>query len=178
MWTTDLPVTPPSLSLDSILHPEHLFQSVLHPTSFFRSGWGLRPLTMDELGIAFGFPAWLREGGLVPDHFPIVPLQVMDACLRSVLRTQPFETPLLAAPTASLPAPSVSTWFPRIQMALPHSWIDASAISDKAAKRDDAAVPTAMWDLRVTLLYPKWTPQQGQTLLLFLRLQCMLRYCY
>jgi hypothetical protein len=76
-----------ALTLDSVLPPGALFGGVFHPTSYFKSGLGIRPLTMDELGIAFGFPAWLRAGGLSPGHFPIVPVQVMDACLRAILTT-------------------------------------------------------------------------------------------
>jgi hypothetical protein len=68
----DVSRVPPAsvLTLDSILYPDSLFRAVLHPTSFFGSGWGVRPLTMDELGISFGFPAWLRAGGVITQRFP------------------------------------------------------------------------------------------------------------
>jgi hypothetical protein len=96
-----------SLDIDGVLHPSDLARPILHPTSFYRSGWGVRSLTPEELGIAFGFPAWLRSGGLTMDMFPCVPLQIMDACIREVLDdTAGFVSPLAArlftAPVAPL----------------------------------------------------------------------------
>ena len=163
------------LTLDSVLHPSDLLGSVLHPTTFFSSGWGFRALTPDELGITFGFPAWLRSGGLDFIDFPIVPVQIMDACLRSILAPQAFVSPLIPVPQVPVVADPEATWFPALQKFLPHAWIDKSTVSAKAAKGDDSAVPTSMWDQRVTLLYP-WSPPQGVQVLACFRLYLMRSY--
>jgi hypothetical protein len=167
---------PGTISLDSVLHPADLGRDVLHPTAFYASGWGIRALTADELGIAFGFPGWLRAGGLTVADFPIVPVQTMDACLRSVLLARKFVSPLVPVPVERLSAPPSSTWLPTLQKFLPHSWIDESTISSKAVKHDNAAVPTAMWDQRITLLYQEWDCAQGTRVLLFFRDYLMRSY--
>jgi hypothetical protein len=165
------------LTIDDILHPFDLSCPIIHRTSFFRSGWGTRVLSPDELGIAFGFPAWLRAGDLTTEMFPCVPLQIMDACIRDVLDTQGFVSPL--APQAYPPpeAPTESTWMPGIQRHLPHTWVPSAVITDKAVKHDNAAVQTAMWDNRVTLLY-SWSISRGVWILDFFRRRLMLRYRY
>ena len=164
-----------SLSLDStgILHPFDLQRPILHPTSFYRSGWGVRPLTPEELGIPFGFPAWLRTGGLSLDMFPCVPLQIMDACIREVLDTSDFESSLAVRLFTTREAPSEATWLPGIKRFLPHAWVPvADVITDKAVKHDDAAVHTAMWDNRVTLLY-SWPTLQADRILNTFRVYLM-----
>jgi hypothetical protein len=70
--------------IDGILYPTDLSCPIVHKTLFVRSGWGLRVLSADELGIAFGFPAWLRAGELMIKMFPCVPLQIMDTCIHEV----------------------------------------------------------------------------------------------
>jgi hypothetical protein len=90
----DAPLAVTGIDVDGILHPADLERPVIHPTSFYKSGWGIRALTPNELGIAFGFPAWLRAGGLTQDLFPCVPLQIMDTCIREVLEPSCFTSPL------------------------------------------------------------------------------------
>jgi hypothetical protein len=148
----DLSAESLSLDIDGILHPLDLGRPILHPTSFYRSGWGCRSLTPEELGIAFSFPAWLRSGGLTMDMFPCVPLQIMDACIREVLDdTAGFVSPLAARLFTTPVAPVRATWMPGIQRYLPHTWVPEDVITDKAVKHDDAAVHTAIWDNRITL---------------------------
>jgi hypothetical protein len=59
---------------------------------------------------------------------------------------------------------------------LPNAWVDETVITDKAAKHDDAAVHTGMWDKRITLLYPEWSHQEGQLILTFFRDHLMRHY--
>ena len=154
-----------SLDINGILHPLDLEWPILHPTSFYRSGWGCRSLTPEELGIAFGFPAWLRAGGLTMEMFPCVPLQIMDACIREVLDdTAGFVSPLAARLFDTPVAPVGATWMPGIKRFLPHAWVPEDVITDKAVKHDDAAVHTAMWDNRITLVHP-WSPPQALRIL-------------
>jgi hypothetical protein len=166
---------PLAVTLDWILHPEALHVEVLHPTTYYASGWGKRSLTPDELGIAFGFPAWLRSGGLSAQDFPIVPIQVMDACLKSVLDTRPFVSPLVPLAATVVSEAASSTWLPSIQKFLPNSWIDESTISAKAAKNDDSSVPTAMWDQRITLVF-QWAHDKGENILSCFRRNLMRSY--
>jgi hypothetical protein len=169
----DTPLALSGIGVDGILHPADLERPVVHPTSFYKSGWGIRALTPNELGIAFGFPAWLRVGGLTPDLFPCVPLQIMDACLREVLEPSVFTSPLAPKDyviTSLVEGPS--EWLPGIGRFLPHSWIPSDVITDKAVKHDDAVVHTAMWDNRITLVHP-WSPATSTWLLDFFRRHLM-----
>ena len=77
----DVASLPNTMSIEDVLHPANLFHPILHPTTYYKSGWGVRSLTTDELGVAFGFPVWLQTGGLLASDFPVVPLQIMDGCL-------------------------------------------------------------------------------------------------
>ena len=162
-----------SLSLEDYLHPHDLTRQVLHPTTYYKTGWGTRALTPDELGLAFGLPGWLRTGGLSATDFPCVPLQVMDVCLQSLLTVRPGPSPLATpALRPALPTPATRSWLPEIQRWLSHSWIPLSLITAKAAKHDEAAITTSMWDQRILLVFP-W----AVSILAFLRqrLMCCLR---
>jgi hypothetical protein len=162
-----------ALSLEDYLHPHDLTRQVLHPTTYYKTGWGIRCLTPEELGLAFGFPGWLRTGGLSITDFPCVPMQVMDGCLKSLLTVRtgvsPLDTPALRS---AVTTPATRTWLPEVQRWLSHSWIPLSLITAKAAKHDEAAVTTSMWDQRILLVFP-W----AVSILAFLRqrLMCCLR---
>jgi hypothetical protein len=136
-----------------LLHPHSLQDEVMYRSSFTATGWGSRQLTVDELGVAFGFPSWLRRG-LTPESFPVVPIQILDRCLRGIL---PQITSQQVLPTITIAAPvvaSTKTWLPALQKFLPNSWIDSSVVTSKAAKRDDALAPTQLWDARSVLVLP------------------------
>jgi hypothetical protein len=148
-----------SLCLEDRLHPSDLTKDIVYHTHYSATGWGIRCLSPDEVGIAFGWPAWARRsatGSLTA--FPCVPLQILDGCLQGLLdgvpRTDPLKTPSLP------PKPSSNdfSWLHRIQKFLPHSWIDSALVTDKAAKRDDAGVPTHLWDRRCSLVFPHLAP--------------------
>ena len=66
-------------------------------------------------------------------------------------------------------APNVDrTYLPSLRRYLPHSWIETSLITAKAAKHDDAQVEHAMWDQRILLVLP-W----ALSILSFLRRRLM-----
>jgi hypothetical protein len=46
------------------------------------------------------------------------------------------------------------TWLPLIGWHLPHDWIDLDAVTDVAAKRDDADVPVSLWNRCITVVLP------------------------
>lgn len=144
------------LSVDSRLNPESFDQEIRYPTSFYANGIGTRKLTTDEIGLAFGLPSWLRTGKLEKAHFPVVPLQIIDGCLNglfseSVIRQKEMlETPLIRP----LRVKSTSSWIPGLKRYLPKSWMNSETTSSKATKRDDAGIPTHMWDQRILLLWP------------------------
>lgn len=83
------PMTP-----QSRLDINHLSRELLYQTRQTSSGWGLRALTPDEVGIAFGLPAFQRLGGLTMGRFPLVLLQIMDGILKAYGREKSHQTPL------------------------------------------------------------------------------------
>ena len=164
---TDLGSLPETLGIEDVLHPGDLFCPIVHRT--YKSGWCVRALTTDELGVAFGFLVWLQTGGLSISDFPCVPLQILDSCLRSILGTKEFASPRVAR---SVPVPLVSsvdsTYLPLLWRYLPHSWIATLLITAKAAEHDNAQVEHAMWDQQILLVLP-W----ALSILLFLRRRLM-----
>jgi hypothetical protein len=67
------------LSLDDLLHPEDLTVKVLYHTHYLATGWGYLLLSVDEVGIAFGWPAWAQKFNVVlSPSFPCIPLQIRD----------------------------------------------------------------------------------------------------
>ena len=141
-----------------LLHPENLGVEILYRSSFTSTGWGSRSLNVDELGIAFGLPSWLRHPNLRFDTFPFVPIQILDGCLRGVLPLVDLHPSLPVIPPVVLIPPSTRTWLPALQTYLPHQWIDTSVVTAKAAKHDDADAPTHLWDSRCTLVLPHLGP--------------------
>lgn len=165
---------PPLLSTDRV-SPLYWSRPVAFNTHFYSSGWGIRSLTSDELAAIFSFPVRLRLGGVPLETFDCcTPVQLLLAILHPVLSsitdniTQQSESNKrhkLVSPTPLL-SPVIDefhhclrdansrSWIPAIGRWLPHSWIEAKAITPGAAKRDDAAIPTYLWDRRLQLLYP------------------------
>jgi hypothetical protein len=90
--------------------------------------------------------------------FPVVPVQILDGCLRALVPTSRPHAPIITPPLPMKVAPAVDrTWFSELQMFLPHSWVDSSLVTAKAAKRDDANVPSQLWDARCLLMFPYLT---------------------
>jgi hypothetical protein len=159
-----------SLSLEDRIHPDYLGKSVLYPTHYLATGWGARSLSCNELGTAFGLPAWAGLSYLQPDQvFPFVPIQVMDGCLKGILSSSPKTTPLQTPLPREVIPTSEQTWLPRLQKFLPHSWVNANLVTAKAVKQDNAGVPTHLWDKHCTLVLPHVGPALGQLRRLLLR---------
>jgi hypothetical protein len=113
-------------------------------------GWGKRTLIPEEIRYAFDIPSWLLE---FPQGFP--PIKLMLSCLDAVQHRVPPQENLVTAmlPTtmASLPA---STYLPLLKSWLPHTWANATLITDKASKGDDTEVAFSIWDQRILLVIP------------------------
>jgi hypothetical protein len=140
--------------LDELLHPSDLDRPVRYATPRSTSGWAVRSLTCDELGVAFGLPSGVRALLSSRSIFPFVPIQILDACLHAFTRTL-VSVPHFQAPVSVLVKPvTTETWLPLIGKFLSHSWIDSAVVTAKAAKRDDAGVPEHLWNLRITLVLP------------------------
>jgi hypothetical protein len=87
-----------ALGLGKRINPGQLDQVVAYRPAYSCTGWGLRQLTPDELGIAFGLPSWLRTNDLLATHFPFVPVQIMDGVLKALCGTSVNVTHQLLTP--------------------------------------------------------------------------------
>jgi hypothetical protein len=138
-----------SMRVDGRVNPRFIEQPIVYRSAFSPSGWGLWELTPDELGIAVGLPSWLRNDDLPALHFPFVPVQIMDGCLKALCATPTNVIHQLPTPKPrSLQAGRNQTWLPELQRYLSHAWINDDYVTAKAAKSDAAEVPTALWDQR------------------------------
>jgi hypothetical protein len=121
-------------------------------------------LSLEEMGLSFGLPTWLRGNKLEQRHLPVVPIQIMDGCLAGLFTDDCVFKEVLPTPLLRPPRPSTSsTWLPALKKYLPHSWMSAKE-STKAVKNDDAGIPVHMWDQRILLVLPWVAP-----VILFLR---------
>ena len=143
-----------SLRLSDTLDIRALQLPVVHTTLQYSSGWGIRPLTPVELGIAFGLPSWLQCHASL-SFFPCPPLQILDGVLRATSRQLAVVAELATPTPRALSVPTCSTWLPTIKCYLPHEWADQSLVSSKAVKGDDATVASFMWDQRILPVFPK-----------------------
>jgi hypothetical protein len=89
MSSGPVPLTP-----QSQFDTTHLGHEILYQTHQTALGWGLLALTPDEVGIAFGLPAFEQLGGFMMSNFMLVPLQVMDGILKAYGKKKSHQTPL------------------------------------------------------------------------------------
>jgi hypothetical protein len=119
-----------------LLSTRWLDRPVRYQTYMVAGGWGERKLLPAEIRDAFDIPSWLSE---FPQGSP--PIKLLLSCLDAVQHRVPpqekLEAARLPATTATLP---VSTYLPLLKRWIPHTWADATLITDKASKADDAEV--------------------------------------
>ena len=149
----------------SLLPARALAAPIRIPTTYTATGFGLRVLEKIELCHIFGLPSNLH-GFFQAHHFPFVPVQILSALLSNFLDKnknfsmekvvhQPFSKRLC------LPKPIpdfIPEYLPGLNRSLPPSWSRVDTMTQKAAKADDATVPLHMWDVRITSLFPSFTP--------------------
>jgi hypothetical protein len=125
-----------------------LDRPVRYQTYMVAGGWGERKLIPEEIHDAFDIPSWLLE---FPQGSP--PIKLLLSCLEAVQHRVPPQdnivTEMLPTTMASLPA---STYLPLLKRCLPHTWADATLITDKASKADDAEVAFSIWDQQILLV--------------------------
>jgi len=144
--------------ISALLPVQGLFSKICFPTHFSSTGFGVRELTAIELGHVFGIPSkYVTFFDLT--HFPFPPIQILDglfdswsqSSLQSVRKIQRVE---FCVPTPSPVADSVPVFLHDIKKVLPTAWSFSASSADKAAKADDAKVNVAMWDNRITMIWP------------------------
>jgi hypothetical protein len=91
-------LSPPPLLVGSQLDPGNFDRAICHCTNFYANGWGIRKLTVDELGSAFGPPSWMRAGQLKNRHLAVVPAQIIDGCLHGLFTEAIRAEEVLATP--------------------------------------------------------------------------------
>jgi hypothetical protein len=114
---------------------------------------GGRKLIPEEIRDAFDIPSWLL---MFPQVYPIIKLllSLLDTVQHSVTEQDNHVLSRLPIPMSSVPA---STYLPLLERWLPHTWADATIITDKAAKTDDAEVAFSIWDQHILLVIPPCT---------------------
>jgi hypothetical protein len=122
-------------------------------------------LGLTELACAFDLPSLSHSLVDCHDSFrPLFPLKLLEAPLQHVLTTLVAKSapgpsiPTLPPLTPMVVAPFTGqTWLPALGKFLPDAWSDETLISDKAAKADEAPVPSHLWDNRCKLVLPQLT---------------------
>ena len=150
----------------SLMPSRFLETPILISTSFTATGFGLRVLNNSELSHLFGLPTNLHSFFRVQD-FPIIPVQILDAVLSGFLDSNPrfgMQPTFLNTPAKKLCLPKpildfTPEFLPELNRSLPPLWSRVEAVTDKAAKADDALVPLHMWDNRVVPLFSSFTPR-------------------
>jgi hypothetical protein len=152
-------------TLTSILDPQCLSRPVVYATHFYASGWGIRPLDADELGTALGLSLRLRGDILDIAELIFCPIQILDGVLDGFVELSAPTTITERAPAHRRPdlvhVTTARTWLPDIKRFITREWIDLDLVTSKAAKGDDAAVPTGLWDKRVSLVFPAFARALG-----------------
>jgi hypothetical protein len=151
--------------------PNDLEQRILYPTTHVTyTDWGSRSLTKSEFADAFDLPLWCPWNAAITVLIKIC-LEILQGFLVQHATELPEAANILTV--KSVPSIPKHTWLASLQCFLPGSLAVPALISVKAAKADDAKVPTSMWNDRITLVRPHWTPSQFDLMhrLLFCR-QC------
>ena len=154
----DMP--PPSYAVDyqSLLPIGMINRPIVYPSTFTRTGYGIRPLSSEELCFVFGLPALFLK--FVDENiFPFPPVQVSSSILKQFLGciTSPSNIRRNAStciPTP-LPVPDDSvTYLENLKLILPPAWKQNKRSTEKAAKSDDAEVDYSLWNDRILSIWP------------------------
>ena len=140
-----------------LLHPNSVYEDILMTSDFSKSGFGIRKLTVQEIGSIFGISTRLQEFLIQKMPFNFVPVQILNGLLGCVL--EPIQNYPKKQKTEILPAPviyppSAPTFLPDLNRTLPNDWAKVDGVCQHAAKHDDAEVDFKKWDLRITTLFP------------------------
>jgi len=142
----------------SLLPVKGIFSMILYPTHFSATGFGIRSLSAEELSLVFGIPARFISHFKI-GNFPLPPIQILDALLLgwkqiSLIESRKIRKIEFCVPTPSPVLDSTPVFLHSIQKALPSAWSSSAPVASKAAKADDAVVSEAMWNNRITMIWP------------------------
>lgn len=172
------------LSVNDRLRPSNLQQPIIYgATSFCASGWGKRSLTASELADIYGIPVRLKPHiESQPSVFSLlVPIGLLHHWLIPLIRAPvpsvdsfsvPPPAPKRLCPSRHGTTDEIGTWLPTIQKWLPHTWVDASLVTNKAVKADNAGIPVDLWNQRLLLLYPQWSTHHLDSLRTMILRRC------
>ena len=152
-----LPPNQTTVKHNQLLPIQNIHSWIAFPSPYRNSDVGYKQLNVSELSHLFGFPTSHKRLHLTKDSFPMVPLQVLDAIIRPVYSVATHKEPSLQLQIPSHQPESTATYLPTINKVLPHAWRNAATQSEGAAKADDAAIPTYLWDTRISSIYPMFT---------------------
>jgi len=164
----------------SLLPVKGIFSMILYPTHFSSTGFGIRPLSEKEMSLVFGVPSRLISYFTMAD-FPLPPIQILDALLlgwkqASLRESRKVRKIDFCVPTPSPIPDSTPVFLPLIRRSLPSAWSSSAPVASKAAKADDAVVSEAMWNNRITMIWPRARLLIGALRALTLRRQRRLLY--
>jgi hypothetical protein len=139
----------PHYQVTDLLYNRLLDRPVRYQAYMVAGGWGERKLIPEEIRDAFDIPSWLLE---FPQGPP--PIKLLVSCLDAVQHRVPPQDNLAAAMLPTTRATlSASTYIPLLKHWIPHIWADATLITDKASKADDAEA-AFIWDQWILLVIP------------------------
>jgi hypothetical protein len=156
----------PHLSPQDLFPMDRNLPPVVFPSHATRTKWGIRPLTSKEIGLCLDAPLWVVSKPVLLSLFlqrfldgKVMPLKMLQAplfaCLKYLDSFTPEEPPAAAVASPLPPAEdSRGSWLASLGKWLPPTWVEAGSLSDKAAKADDAAIHTGLWDARISSVLP------------------------
>ena len=128
---------------------------VKYATRRVKQGWACRPLSPKELGDLYGFDCDLTHDQLKY----VVPRTILTRLISLLGNTRSSRSLERLNPRPLPPGHRVTnqTWIPALNKNLPHLWCEGKSTST-SVKHDDAATQTSIWDLRITPIFPSFTP--------------------
>ena len=129
---------------------------VKYATRRVRQGWICRTLTPKELGRLFNYDMDLAH----PCVMKMVPRSMLTSLLDTIRLQDDSSSIKQTLQPMALPVlhkESTSTWLRSLNRALPHDWRASAETTSTSVKHDDATVQTAIWDLRISTLFPSFT---------------------
>jgi len=146
------------ISHTSLLPVGKLNNSIGFPSTFSRTGFGMRSLTIEELSLVFGLSTEFIKF-VHSNIFLLPPIQILSSLLKQF--TARLVHPLVSRhrdvsfvfPTP-IPVPDdVPTYIESLQLVLPPTWKSDKSSAEKAAKADDATIDFSLWNDRILSLW-------------------------
>ena len=131
---------------------------ICHHSHFSSTGLIKRPLSFSELTSLWHIPFWLRMTLVEGWEKRVLPCQIIFHLLawygREISPAALVESTGISNSKILYKRETDSSILSLLNKSLSHAWVLTQAISIDATKNDDTEVPTAMWDKRITLVFP------------------------